>query len=66
MPTYVYKAATSSGLIVRNRVEAGSKQNLIRILKNNDLIILWGWYEKIYFIFDFVIYVSGVSFGGNY
>ena len=38
MPTYVYKAATSSGLIVRNRVEAGSKQNLIRILKNNDLM----------------------------
>lgn len=38
MPTYVYKAATSSGLIVRNRVEAGSKQNLIRTLKNNDLM----------------------------
>ena len=38
MPTYVYKAATSSGLIVRNRVEAGSKQSLIRTLKNNDLM----------------------------
>lgn len=38
MPTYVYKAATSSGLIVRNRVEAGSKLSLIRTLKNNDLM----------------------------
>ena len=38
MPTYMYKAATSSGLIVRNRVEASSKQNLLRILKENDLM----------------------------
>ncbi len=38
MPTYVYKAATSSGLIVRNRVEAPSKQNLLRALKGNDLM----------------------------
>ena len=38
MPTYMYKAATSSGLIVRNRVEAPSKQNLLRSLKNNDLM----------------------------
>ena len=38
MPTYVYKAATSSGIIVRNRVEAGSKQNLLRTLKENDLM----------------------------
>ena len=38
MPTYVYRAATSSGMIVRNRVEAGSKQSLIRILKNNGLM----------------------------
>ena len=38
MPTYTYKAATSSGLIVRNRVEADSKQNLIKILKENDLM----------------------------
>ena len=38
MPTYVYKAATSSGLIVRNRVEAGSKQSLIRSLKDNNLM----------------------------
>lgn len=38
MPIYMYKAVTSSGLIVRNRVEAGSKQNLIRLLKDNDLM----------------------------
>lgn len=38
MPTYIYKAATSSGLIVKNRVEASSKQTLLRILKNNDLM----------------------------
>ena len=34
----MYKAATSSGLIVRNRVEAPSKQNLLRALKGNDLM----------------------------
>lgn len=38
MPTYMYKAATSSGLIVRNRVEASSKQNLLRTLKDNNLM----------------------------
>ena len=38
MPTYMYKAATSSGLIVRNRVEAPSKQNLLTALKGNDLM----------------------------
>ena len=38
MPTYMYKAATSSGLIVRNRVEASSKQNLLRTLKENELM----------------------------
>lgn len=38
MPTYTYKAATSSGLIVRNRVEAPSKQSLVRMLKDNDLM----------------------------
>ena len=38
MPTYMYKAATSSGLIVRNRVEASSKQNLLRALKENNLM----------------------------
>ncbi len=38
MPIYVYKAVTSSGLIVRNRVEAGSRQILIRMLKDNELM----------------------------
>ena len=38
MPTYMYKAATSTGLIVRNRVEASSKQNLLRTLKENELM----------------------------
>lgn len=38
MPIYTYKAATTSGLIVKNRVEASSKQNLIRMLKENELM----------------------------
>lgn len=38
MPTYTYRAMTKTGLIVRNRVESGSKQQLVRTLKNNDLI----------------------------
>ncbi|MCI8641246.1 MAG: type II secretion system F family protein [Clostridia bacterium] len=38
MPTYIYKAVTSSGIIVKNRVEAGSKQNLLRSLKENNLM----------------------------
>lgn len=38
MPTYMYKAATKNGLIVRNRVDAASKQSLIKALKNNDLM----------------------------
>ena len=38
MPTYTYKAVTKTGLIVRNRVESSSRQNLIKILKNNDLL----------------------------
>ena len=38
MPTYMYKAMTKRGLIVRNKVESGSKQNLIKTLKNNGLI----------------------------
>ncbi len=38
MPTYIYRAATNTGLIVRNRVEAPSKQNLLRALKDNDLM----------------------------
>ena len=38
MPTYMYKAVTSTGLVVRNRVESASKQNLLRTLKENDLM----------------------------
>lgn len=38
MPTYMYKAVTKTGLVVRNRVEASSKQTLIKALKNNDLM----------------------------
>lgn len=38
MPTYVYRAVTRTGVIVRNKVESASKQNLIKSLKNNNLI----------------------------
>ncbi len=38
MPTYMYKAMTKTGVVVRNRVEAASKQNLIKSLKSNNLV----------------------------
>lgn len=38
MPTYMYKAMTRTGVIVRNKVESGSKQHLIKALKNNNLL----------------------------
>ncbi len=38
MPTYVYRAMTRSGLVVRNRIEAPSKQNLLKTLKGNGLL----------------------------
>ena len=38
MPTYMYKAMTKTGVVVRNRVEAASKQNLIKSLKGNNLV----------------------------
>ena len=38
MPTYVYKAVTDKGVIVRNKVEATSRQNLIKSLKNSKLL----------------------------
>ena len=38
MPEYVYRAVTSKGLIVKNKVEDSSKQSLVKRLKNNDLI----------------------------
>ena len=37
MPVYVYKAVTDKGLIIRNKVEEGSKQELIKKLKNNGI-----------------------------
>lgn len=38
MPTYTYRAVTSSGMVVRNRVEATSKQSLLKALKDNELV----------------------------
>ena len=38
MATYTYKAVTKKGLVVRNRVEAPTKQSLIRSLKENHLL----------------------------
>ena len=37
MPTYMYKAITDKGVIVKNKVESSSKQNLIKTLKSNNL-----------------------------
>lgn len=38
MPTYMYKAMTDKGVIVRNRVEASSRLYLIKSLKENNLL----------------------------
>ncbi len=38
MPEYVYRAVTSKGQIVRNRVEDVNRNSLIKKLKNNDLL----------------------------
>ena len=38
MPTFVYRAVTQNGKIVRNRVDDISRKNLIRKLKNNNLM----------------------------
>ena len=38
MPTYIYRAMTKSGLIVRNKIEAPSRQNLLKMLKGNGLL----------------------------
>ena len=37
MPVFVYKAITERGLIIRNKVEEGSRQALIQKLKNNGI-----------------------------
>ncbi len=38
MPEYIYRAVTSKGQIVRNRVEDVNRKTLIKKLKNNDLL----------------------------
>lgn len=38
MPTYMYKAVTDKGQVIRNKIESANKQNVIRILKENDLV----------------------------
>ena len=38
MPEYLYKAITKEGVIVKNKVECDNKQNLIKKLKNGDLL----------------------------
>ena len=38
MPTYIYRAMTETGLIVKNKVDVGSKQQLIKMLKANKLL----------------------------
>lgn len=38
MPTYIYKAITDKGVIIKNRVDSGSKSQLARTLKNNNLL----------------------------
>ncbi len=38
MPEYIYRAMTKSGVIVRNRVESSSRWNLIKALKNGNLL----------------------------
>lgn len=38
MPTYTYKAVTRTGLVVKNKVEASSKQSLLKKIKSNGLI----------------------------
>lgn len=40
MPTYYYKAVTKNGVIVRNKVEDINRLNLMKKLRNNDLIPL--------------------------
>ena len=38
MPEYIYRAVTQKGQIVKNKVEAASKNNLVKRLKSNDLL----------------------------
>ena len=38
MPTYVYRAVTKNGVVVKNKVESSSRMHLVKILKNNNLL----------------------------
>ena len=38
MPTYVYRAMTKTGLVVRNKIESPSRQSLLKTLKGNGLL----------------------------
>ena len=38
MPIFMYKAVTKTGVIVKNKVESSSRQNLINSLKNGNLL----------------------------
>ena len=38
MPVYTYRAVTKTGVIVKNRVEVSSRQNLIKSLKSSNLL----------------------------
>ncbi len=38
MPIYMYRAMTKTGVIVRNKVESSSRQNLIKSLKSSNLL----------------------------
>lgn len=38
MPTYVYKAMTKSGVVVKNKVDSPSRNELLKKLKNNNLV----------------------------
>ena len=52
MPEYVYKAVDENGIVVKNRVQDKSKQNLIKKLKINGLMpinvtqVSFGKYKK--------------------
>ena len=38
MPTYVYRAMTKTGLVVKNKIESPNKQSLLKMLKGNGLL----------------------------
>ena len=38
MPTFIYKAVTKTGQVVKNKIEESNKQSALRLLKRNDLM----------------------------